>query len=162
MKTSQQWTGCGNGSPGLWELMPNEVSWRTLGLRAQALGPTPLRIPTGRPGSPERPLARRLLYNVSPVARDIAGTHEIRRRARSNAKSYCIGYGLPTFITWTADESQNAMFLRLLRLREADPAITKGSPEMRRWARRLEPPFTSWDTRDASDSIEAFPCAIHW
>ena len=96
------------------------------------------------------PVARRLLYNVSAISRDIPGTHEIRRLARSMTKSFIVAYGLPTFITFTADENQNAIFLRLFRIRGCDPALTKGDPTLQQWAERLEPPLTSWGDRHES------------
>ena len=59
-------------------------------------------------------------------------------------KSYVITYGLPTFITWTVDEQHSAIFLRLFRLRQTDPAITKGDTNLKKWAERLQPPLTDW------------------
>ena len=102
------------------------------------------------------PIARRLLYNASAMSREIPGTHEIRRRARSITKSICATYGLPTFITFTADENHSAIMLRLFRLRQCDPAVVVGDPELGRWAGRLEPPLTAWDAlgEDATPTYE--------
>ena len=78
------------------------------------------------------PLARTLLFNTSGITKDIAGTQEIRRRARSITNSIRIYYGLPSFLTVSSDENHNAIMNRLARLAETDPYFQQCAPDVQR------------------------------
>ena len=92
-------------------------------------------------------VARRLLYNVCAISRDIAGTQEIRRRARSITNSMRTAYGLPTFMTLSSDENHNAIMARLVRLLKTDPAFKHSSEDQKRWYGRQEPPLVDWQSK---------------
>ena len=96
------------------------------------------------------PLGRRLLYSVSAITKDIPGTHEVRRRARSITNSVRTQYGLPTFITLSPDECHNAIMLRLVRVRRNDPAVQHNPEVMLPWVERLQPPLVGWDEKEPS------------
>ena len=89
------------------------------------------------------PLARTLLYNTSSITRDIPGTQEVRRRARSITNSIRIFYGLPSFLTKTSDENHNAIMVRCARLLKSDPYYQTCNEEMRRMYARTEPPLVN-------------------
>ena len=91
-------------------------------------------------------VARRLLYNVCAISRDIGGTQEIRRRARSITNSVRTAYGLPTFMTLSSDENHNAIMIRLVRLLKTDPAFKHSSKDQQRWYCLL---YTSPSPRDS-------------
>jgi hypothetical protein len=78
-------------------------------------------------------VARRLLFNVCAISKDIGGTQEIRRRARSITNSIRTAYGLPTFMTLSSDENHNAIMSRLVRLLKTDPAFTHSPEDQQRW-----------------------------
>ena len=91
-------------------------------------------------------IARRLLYNVTAVSKDICGTQEIRRRARSMTNSVRVAFGLPIFMTLTCDENHSAIMMRMARLLECDPAYKAMPEDERRWYSRLSPPLQAWET----------------
>ena len=67
--------------------------------------------------------ARRILDRVFSVARKIPGTNEVRTIMRYDTHAARIAQGVPLFITFSPDEKQNLLILRLGRARHNDPAV---------------------------------------
>ena len=78
------------------------------------------------------PVARRLLTNVEHVTRDIPGSQEVRRTMRHQTHAHRIAYGEPFFITFSPNEKDSALMLRLHRSRRSDPCHL-AAPDLRRW-----------------------------
>ena len=90
-------------------------------------------------------LARSLLFSVSNITRDVAGTQELRRRARSITNAIRIAFGLPSFLTKSSDENHNAIMLRCARLSDDDPYFRNCNADMQRMYGRQYPPLVDWD-----------------
>ena len=70
--------------------------------------------------------AKRLLQNIEHVSRKITGTQEIRRLMRFDLQGYRVRYGVPIFVTFSPDEPNNVLMLRLSRTRRKDPVFADG------------------------------------
>ena len=70
--------------------------------------------------------AKRLLKNIEHVSRKIPGTQEIRRLMRFDLQAYRVRYGVPLFVTFSPDEPNNVLMLRLSRTRRKDPVFADG------------------------------------
>ena len=66
--------------------------------------------------------ARRILQNLEHTSRTIPGTMEVRKVMRYDTHAGRIRRGVPIFITFSPDEKQNVLMLRLTRSRKSDPA----------------------------------------
>ena len=69
--------------------------------------------------------AKRLLQNIEHVSRKIPGTQEIRRLMRFDLQGYRVRYGVPIFVTFSPDEPNNVLMLRLSRTRRNDPVFAE-------------------------------------
>ena len=65
--------------------------------------------------------AQVLLKNIEHASRKLPGTQETRRLMRFQTQAFRIRYGTPLFITYSPDESQNLLMVRLSRKRRRDP-----------------------------------------
>ena len=64
---------------------------------------------------------RRLLQNLEHVSSQIPGTMEIRKMMRFATHAGRIRRGVPIFVTWSPDEKNSVLMLRLSRSRRRDP-----------------------------------------
>ncbi len=67
------------------------------------------------------PAARKLLKNMQHTARQLPGTQEARRQMRFEIEAMRIRYGVPLFVTFSPDESQQLLYIRMSRTRRSDP-----------------------------------------
>ena len=65
--------------------------------------------------------AKKLLQNIEHTTRKIPGTQEVRRVMRFDIHAYRVRYGVPIFVTFSPDEANNMVMLRLARSRTSDP-----------------------------------------
>ena len=64
---------------------------------------------------------RRLLKNLEHTTRQIKGTMEVRKMMRYETNAGRVRRGVPIFVTWSPDEKNNVLILRLHRSRRNDP-----------------------------------------
>ena len=67
------------------------------------------------------PAAHRLLTHISHVSRSIPGTQEVRRTMRHETHAYRCVYGEPIFVTFSPNEKESTLMIRLSRARASDP-----------------------------------------
>lgn len=94
------------------------------------------------------PAAQKMLSNCEARARNIPGTHEIRKTMRHQTHAYRVVYGTSMFLTFSPSERDSALMLRLARVRAEDPALhhddtklfqQRGKPELDVDYIRLDP-----------------------
>ena len=94
------------------------------------------------------PAAHKMLSNCEARARNIPGTHEIRKTMRHQTHAYRVAYGTSIFLTFSPSERDSALMLRLARVRAQDPALRdddtktfqqRGKPELDVDYVRLDP-----------------------
>ena len=73
------------------------------------------------------PAAARVLANTEARARNVPGTHEVRKTMRHQTHSYRVTYGLACFFTFSPSERDTALMLRMARARQNDPALSNDS-----------------------------------
>ena len=106
--------------------------------------------------------AKRLLQNVEHTSRRKAGTQETRRLMRFDTHANRVRYGVPIFVTFTPDEANNMVILRLSRNRRNDPVFAEGhDPVGKRVAGRRSPALSKDYGDDAvldlpMDDLKAF------
>jgi hypothetical protein len=76
------------------------------------------------------PAAKKLLQNIEHTSRKIPGTQEVRRVMRFDIHGYRVRYGVPIFVTFSQDEANNMLMLRLSRTRRKDPVLADGRDEV--------------------------------
>jgi hypothetical protein len=69
--------------------------------------------------------AQKLLRSIEHTSRKIAGTQETRRIMRFDTKAHCVRYGVPIFVTFSPDESNNLLMIRLSRTRRNDSVFAE-------------------------------------
>ena len=118
------------------------------------------------------PAARKLLGNVEARARNIPGTHEVRKTMRHQTHANRICYGTAVFVTMSPSERDTTLMVRLARARQSDPGIlADGSGNFQRRDRpaldvdyiRLSPEAlaeASWTHRYQEWKI--FGCRAFW
>ena len=100
------------------------------------------------------PAAIRLLQNLEHTSRKIPGTQEVRRVMRFEIHGYRVRYGVPTFITFSLDEANNLLMVRLSRRK--DPVLVAGRDEV---GQRLCGRRTILHGRPKRfQPLECFPC----
>ena len=67
--------------------------------------------------------AHALLRNIEHASRSLPGTQETRRMMRFATQAYRIKYGTPIFVTFSPDESQSLLMVRMSRTRRNDPVF---------------------------------------
>ena len=67
--------------------------------------------------------AKKLLGDAEARARNIPGTHEVRKAMRHQTHANRVCYGTPIFLTFSPSERDTALMVRLARARQSDPAI---------------------------------------
>ncbi|CAJ1327813.1 unnamed protein product, partial [Effrenium voratum] len=72
-----------------------------------------------------KPAARKILANVEARAKNIPGTHEVRKTMRLQTHAYRVCHGTSIFLTFSPSERDTALMLRLARVREEDPALLR-------------------------------------
>ena len=104
--------------------------------------------------------AKRLMQNMEHVSRTIPGSQEVRRLMRFDTQAFRVRYGVPIFVTWSPDEKQSALFFRMSRTRESDPALLKDSFG-KSISGRLVPPFLPQElnTNAEDDVVLSIPIA---
>ena len=68
------------------------------------------------------PAAQKLIAAVEHTSRRVQGTHETRRLMRWTLQSYRIVYGTCLFVTFSPNEKDSLLMIRLGRLRASDAA----------------------------------------
>ena len=81
---------------------------------------------------------KRMLQNVEHASKQLKGTMEVRKLMRYETNAGRVRRGVPIFITFSPDEKQNVLMLRLHRSRARDP-IRQLDVENARFGNRLEP-----------------------
>ena len=81
--------------------------------------------------------AQKVMSNVEARARNIPGTHEVRRTMRHQTHANRVCYGTAIFITFSPSERDTTLMLRLARARQADPAVQQDGSAM--FQRRNKP-----------------------
>ena len=72
--------------------------------------------------------AKKILQNVEARARNISGTHEVRKSMRYQTHANRVCFGTAIFVTISPSERDSTLMVRLARARVSDPAvITDGS-----------------------------------
>ena len=101
-------------------------------------------------------MERRLLTNVEHVTRDMPALPEVRRTKRHQTYAHRIAYGQPFFITFSPNEKDSTLMLRLHRSRLSDPCHL-AAPDLRRWgaidAPALDEDFVSVPVNQLIDLI---------
>ncbi|CAJ1389752.1 unnamed protein product, partial [Effrenium voratum] len=69
-----------------------------------------------------KPAARKILANVEARAKNIPGTHEVRKTMRLQTHAHRVCFGTSIFLP---SERDTALMLRLARVREEDPALLR-------------------------------------
>ncbi|CAJ1444255.1 unnamed protein product, partial [Effrenium voratum] len=72
-----------------------------------------------------KPATRKILANVEARAKNIPGTHEVRKTMRLQTHAYRVCLGTSIFLTFSPSERDTALMLRLARVREEDPALLR-------------------------------------
>ena len=72
------------------------------------------------------PAAKRLLQHIEHTSRKVPGTQETRRMMRFDTHVNRVRYGVSIFVTYTPNEAQNMVMLRLSRTRLNDPVFAEG------------------------------------
>ena len=67
--------------------------------------------------------ARKVLGNMEARARNIPGTHEVRKTMRHQTHACRVGYGTAIFVTMSPSERDSTLMVRLTRARQSDPAV---------------------------------------
>ena len=65
----------------------------------------------------------KVLQNVEARARQIPGTHEIRKTMRHHTHANRVVYGTSIFVTFSPSERDSQLMVRLARARESDPCL---------------------------------------
>ena len=63
------------------------------------------------------PAAKRLLANIEHSTSKLPGTQEVRRTMRFITHSYRVAYGQPIFVTFSPNEKDSTLMIRLSRSR---------------------------------------------
>ena len=113
------------------------------------------------PGLPEP--AKKLLGDAEARARNISGTHEVRKTMRHQTHANRVCYGTPIFLTFSPSERDTALMVRLARARQCDPSIIadgsgpfqqRGKPNLDLDFIRLSPEALAEDLRVTCAQIE--------
>ena len=82
--------------------------------------------------------AKKLLGAVTHSSMRVEGTQEVRRLMRWRLWSYSIVYGQSIFVTFSPNEKDSLLMIRLARVRECDPALA-AEDGSGRWLRQDTP-----------------------
>eukprot|EP00971_Amphidinium_carterae_P312691 6214828-Amphidinium_carterae.1 len=60
-----------------------------------------------------------------PHAKNVAGTHEIRRKMRHQTHANRVHFGTSICVTFSPSERDNTLMMKLTRARRCDPALNR-------------------------------------
>ena len=122
----------GEDGQGMQAMKPNEIVTAAQGLldklKGKYIDPTGQQRAIGGDVSKLRfaklsPHERKVLDNVEGRARQIPGTHAIRKTMRHQTHANRVAYGTSVFVTFSPSERDSQLMVRLARARESDPAL---------------------------------------
>ena len=99
------------------------------------------------------PLEKRLAWAQHFLAKQLAGTQQLRQLMGHSQFGARVVYGDCLFVTISPNEQHSALVLRISRYRQKDPYIKHGKPERIKMARR-DYPSLEQPTQPGDDSVQ--------